>query len=267
MTDQLSTDMLAFATDVVTQAGRVALAYFQTELTIDSKADDSPVTVADREAERLMRELIRARFPHDEIAGEEMGVDAVDSISTSTGRRWVLDPIDGTRSFIRGVPLFGVMIALQVDDVVQLGVLHFPALSETVAAMRGGGCWWNGKRAQVSNVSSIEQALILTTDATNFSTLFERARSEAFSPGSAKFPMIRTWGDCYGYALVATGRAEAMFDPALAVWDVAALIPIIEEAGGVITSMSGAPPLPVNGAIATNRVIADALRTMIGTSK
>jgi histidinol phosphatase-like enzyme (inositol monophosphatase family) len=262
----MSDDLLAFATDVVTQAGRVALAYFQTDLTIDSKADDSPVTVADREAERLMRELIRARFPHDEIAGEEMGVDSVDALSPSTNRRWILDPIDGTRSFIRGVPLFGVMIAMQIGDVVELGVLHFPALSETVAAMRGSGCWWNGRRAHVSNVRNIEHALVLTTDAMSFSRLFDRAAPQDSSIRSAKLPMVRTWGDCYGYALVATGRAEAMFDPTLAVWDIAALIPIIEEAGGIITSMSGAAPLPVNGAIATNRVIADTLRTMIGIS-
>ena len=129
-------------------------------LHIELKADSTPVTQADREAEQLCRVLIEARFPDDGIVGEEFGACRVDA-----ARRWIIDPIDGTKSFIRGVPLYGVLIALEQAGRPVLGVVHFPALSETVAAARGSGCYWNGRRARVSEVGTLKDALVLSTDA------------------------------------------------------------------------------------------------------
>jgi histidinol phosphatase-like enzyme (inositol monophosphatase family) len=256
--------LLDFAIDVATDAGRLILGHYQSSLTIDTKPDESPVTIADRAAEQLIRRRIAASYPADAILGEEFGAgsanpprDAADAADAATppiahnGRRWIVDPIDGTRSFIRGVPIFGVMLAFELEGDVVAGVLHFPALGETVAAARGLGCMWNGRPARVSNTSATGDALVLTTDARNFVDTFDGG------------PMLRTWGDCYGYALVATGRAECMFDPVLSPWDVAALIPIIEEAGGVITDMDGSASWPMNSAIATNAALADEFRMML----
>jgi histidinol phosphatase-like enzyme (inositol monophosphatase family) len=259
MTPGESDDLLAFVTDVAEQAGHAALAHFQTQITVDTKADASPVTIADRDAEQVMRTRIAAAYPGDAVLGEEFGESAGD-----TGRRWIIDPIDGTRSFIRGVPLFGVMLALEVHGSLMAGVLHFPALRETVAAVRGHGCWWNGRRATVSNRARLDEALVLTTDRESiamhgFETQYANLAGEA--------DITRTWGDCYGYALVATGRAEVMIDPVVSPWDVAALVPVIEEAGGVITSIDGSAAWPsaVN-VVATNAVLGPTVREMLAAA-
>lgn len=153
-------NVLDFAVEVAWRAGRVTLAHYQTGVAAEAKADDSPVTVADREAERLVRELIEARFPADGVLGEEFGQTRPDA-----ARRWIVDPIDGTRSFVRGVPLYGVLLALEEAGDPVLGVIHFPALGETVWAARGEGCWWDGRRASVSDVATLEDALVVTSDA------------------------------------------------------------------------------------------------------
>lgn len=249
--EPLST-LLEFAVEVAWRAGRVTLAHYQTGIRAEAKPDASPVTAADREAERLARALIEARFPDDAILGEEFG-----ETRAGAARRWVLDPIDGTRSFVHGVPFYGVMLALEEGDDVQIGVLHFPALGETVCAARGHGCWWDGRRAHVSDVARLEDALILTTDAESV----ERERGDAgWGRLRRAAGMVRTWGDCYGYALVATGRAEAMLDPVLAPWDAAPLRPIIEEAGGVFTDWAGTPTHRGGNGIATNAALAGVVR-------
>ena len=171
--------------------------------------------MADRAAEQLARSLIEARFPQDGIVGEEFG-----EVRPASQRRWILDPIDGTRSFVRGVPLYGVLIAVEDDGEAVVGVMHFPALQETVYAALGEGCWWNGRRALVSETSSADDALLLCTS-------YEGIEKEHLTAGwdsrRSRAGMVRTWGDCYGHALVATGRAEGMFDPVMSVWDAAAL--------------------------------------------
>jgi histidinol phosphatase-like enzyme (inositol monophosphatase family) len=245
--------LLEFATDVAIEAGRSILRHYQTALSVETKSDESPVTIADREAEQMIRRRIAQAYPHDAVSGEEFGRH-----DGNAARRWIIDPIDGTRSFIRGVPLFGVMIAFEFEGDVTAGVLHFPVLNETVAAARGLGCTWNGRRARVAAVSNMRDALVLTTDARTW-----LARTASRASVGADAPMLRTWGDCYGYALVATGRAECMFDPALSPWDIAALVPIIEEAGGVITDMDGNNAWPATSAIATNANLADDLRNAI----
>jgi histidinol-phosphatase len=249
-------DLLDFAVDVAWRGGRATLAHYQTSFTAELKSDETPVTAADRAAERVMRNLIEGRYPEDGILGEEEG-----GWRSGAPRRWILDPIDGTRTFIRGVPLYGVLIALEADEETVLGVMHFPALGETVYAARGLGCWWNGRRAVVSEVGTLEQALVLTTDVENI----ERCRDcRDWDQLRARAALCRTWGDCYGYALVATGRAEAMLDPVVAIWDTAPLAPIIEEAGGVLTDWNGAPGPRGGSAIATNAALAQQVRRLIG---
>jgi histidinol-phosphatase len=248
-------DLLDFAVEVAWRAGRATLAHYQTGVAAHTKPDDSPVTAADTAAEAVARDLIERRFPGDGILGEEQGGTRLDEAR----RRWVIDPIDGTRSFMRGVPLFGVMIALQEDADVVLGVLHFPALDETVYAARGLGCWWNGRRALVSDVDSLDRALILTTDAENIGHYQDAAGWERLR---ARAGLVRTWGDCYGYALLATGRAEAMLDPIVSPWDVAALVPIVEEAGGVLSAWAD-NAAPSNSVIATNAALSNVVRRLV----
>jgi histidinol-phosphatase len=246
---------LDFAVEVAWRAGRVTLAHYQTGIAAETKPDESPVTAADRAAERCARELIAERYPEDAILGEEDG-------ETRTGApcRWILDPIDGTRTFLRGVPLFGVLLALETDHTAVLGVMHFPALHETVYAATGLGCWWNGRRAAVSRVGRLEDALVVTTDAHG---LERGSRAAGWRRLGDRAGLCRTWGDCYGYALVATGRAEAMLDPVLSIWDAAALGPIIEEAGGVFTDWDGTPAHFVSSAVATNAVLAREVRNLL----
>lgn len=247
--------LLEFAVEVAWRAGRCTLAHFQADVTVEEKGDGTPVTVADREAERVARELIGSRFPEDGLLGEEFGEERPDA-----RRRWILDPIDGTASFIRGVPLYGVLVALEQDGEPVLGVIHLPALGETVYAARGEGCWWDGRRARVSPRKRLDEALVLCTD--------PREAAEALPDGSwealaRRARRIRTWGDCYGYALVATGRAEAMLDPVLAAWDAAPLLPIVEEAGGAFTDWRGARTHRGGSAIATNAELAVELRSLL----
>lgn len=213
------------------EAGRLTLGYFGGRVDSEAKGDGSPVTRADREAEALLRERIRERFPTHGILGEEFGEE-----QAGADIRWILDPIDGTRSFARGVPLYGVLVGIEVEGQPVAGVVHFPALSETVWAAKGHGCIWNGVPCRVSQERRLDQSLVLTTDEEAF-----RQRSDA--PGWAALGrqanMVRSWGDCYGHALVATGRAEVMVDPVLSAWDSAPLLTILTEAGGTFTSLEG----------------------------
>lgn len=247
--------LLEFAVETAWQAGRVTMRYFQTGTEVFSKDDLSPVTAADRESELLMRERLTKQFPEDGILGEEFGEQ-----NPGAGRRWILDPIDGTKSFIHGVPLYGVLLALEEEGEAVLGVLHFPALAETVWAARGAGCWFNGKRARVSETARLEEALVCSTDV---EYLEEQGRRAAWDRVRKRAKLTRTWGDCYGYALVATGRAEAMLDPDLAPWDSAALKPVIEEAGGVFTDWNGAATHLGLGGVATNALVAGELRAAL----
>lgn len=256
MTREELKDILDFAVEVAWRAGRTTLAHYQTGIAADTKPDDTPVTEADRAAERVARQLISRRFPADAILGEEEG-----ETHAGADRRWILDPIDGTRTFMRGVPFYGVLIALEHQGDAVLGVMHFPALDESVYAARGVGCWWNGRRALVSDETRLDRALIATTDIESI----ERARrGDGWNTLRRSAGLCRTWGDCYGYALVATGRAEAMVDPALSLWDAAALAPIIEEAGGVFTDWNGMPGYRVNSGVATNAALAKQIRGILG---
>lgn len=237
-------DYLEFAIDAAWQAGRSTLAHYQTGVAIERKRDQSEVTIADRAAEQLLRTLIVQRFPEHAIVGEEFGADDTRGAS----HRWLVDPIDGTTTFVRGVPFFGVLIGLEIDGAPCVGVAYFPALDEMVSAATGLGCRWNGRPARVTGVGSLAEATLVYTDARDVhGRLGDDWRG--FLTGTA---VQRGWGDCYGHALVATGRADIMLDPRMNPWDCAALIPILQEAGGRFTDWRGRVVVDGGDAVSTN---------------
>ncbi len=249
--------LLEAAAEVARIAGDTALRYFRPDVTVETKQDGTPVTVADRTAERVAREWLAARFPDDGILGEEFGEER-----PGARRRWLLDPVDGTKTFVRGVPLWGTLVALHEGDTVLVGAIYCPAVGELVVAAPGEGCWWNDSRCAVSSVGDLAAATVLTTDE-RFTSHPERG--QAWRALAARCAMSRTWGDCYGYLLVATGRAELMTDPVLSPWDAAALMPVITEAGGVFTDWHGnVTVFDRAGVVATNALLADEIRPILG---
>ena len=258
MTESLR-DYLNFAIETAWQAGQLTLGYFQTGVRPDFKADDSPVTVADRKAEQLIRSRIEAQYPTHAIVGEEYGADETEGAS----HRWIIDPIDGTRSFVRGVPLYAVLIALEIEGVCQVGVAHYPAMGEMVAAATGEGCWWNNRRARVSPVERLKDGVVAHTDVANFAKydradVWERLKQAAgYRAG---------WSDAYGYLLVATGRAELMLDPIMNVWDCAPFLPIVQEAGGFCGDWQGNPTTYAGELLATPQaLLSEVLELMNGS--
>jgi len=251
---------LDLARRIAAEAGRLTLRYFQrADLAVDLKADHSPVTVADREAEQLLRRQIGEAFPADAILGEEFGEQP-----GTSGYQWVLDPIDGTKSFVHGVPLYGTLVGIQQDDQPVIGVICIPALNETVYAARGQGAWYvRGSAApvaaHVSTVGKLEEALYLTTDPKSFALRKSDYGRAAHASLQSAARLARTWGDCYGYLLVAVGRADVMVDPLMNVWDAAAVAPIIEEAGGRFTDFQGRATISGGDAVASNRLLHEAV--------
>src|SRR6202158_5579799 len=253
-TKELKT-LLDFAVDMAREAGAITYRYFQGSFAAERKADNSFVTIADREAETYLRARIEAAFPEDSILGEEEG-----DKSGASDRRWILDPVDGTYSFVHGVPLYGVLIGLEIEDEPILGAVNLPALGEMVYAARGLGCFWNGAPAHVSTTASLDQALLLSTD-------FGICERYGFGPATESLQRQaharRTWGDAYGHVLVATGRADIMLDPIMNVWDCAPLLPILEEAGGTFTDWNGTRTIPGGNAISTNGLLFDGVMEVV----
>jgi histidinol phosphatase-like enzyme (inositol monophosphatase family) len=256
MSHQESQSTLLHATEEVARlAATVAMRWYRQRIDVDTKSDGSPVTIADREAERTARAWLSERFPTDGLLGEEFGVERADA-----KRRWILDPIDGTKAFVRGVPLWGTLIACCEGDTVLAGAACFPAVDELVVAAVGEGCWWNGTRAAVSDVRELASCTALTTDDLFLERPHRRDRWHALASRTA---IVRTWGDCYGYLLVATGRAEIMVDDIVNPWDAAAVFPIITEAGGHFTSWRGKATAFGGDVIATNAGVASAVRELL----
>ena len=222
----------------------------------DFKGDDTPVTIADRQAEKLIRARIEKRYPHHAIVGEEYGT----SQNEGTSHRWFIDPIDGTKSFVRGVPLYAVLIGLEIEGVAEVGVAYFPALDEMIAAASGEGCWWNGRRAHVSEVSSLTQAVVVFSDVASFD---KYGHSEAWRRIKQTTYFRAGWGDAYGHMLVATGRAELMLDPVMNVWDCAPFPPILKEAGGYFGDWRGNATIYGNEAMSTSQVLLPEVLTLI----
>jgi len=248
------TDLLAVAIDAAYAAGRRTLAYFNTRVDVELKSDNTPVTCADREAEQMIRQTILRHFPTHSILGEEGGIHDGDK-----SYRWIIDPIDGTKSFICGVPLYGVLIGVEVHGRPQVGVVYMPALDEMVVAATGLGCRWNGRPAQVSSVAKLSDAVVCCTSITT-----ALARSDAFENLTSRTKITRGWGDCYGHVLVATGRADIMLDPRMNPWDCAPILPILQEAGGHYTTWNDEPTIWGPDGVSTNaalhRQVMDILR-------
>ena len=245
-------ELLEAVTDLARLTGQVALRHYRTGLAVETKRDGSPVTVADRAAEEAARAWISARYPNDSILGEEFG-----SAGDQSAQRWIIDPIDGTKTFVRGVPLWGTLIAVARGETVLAGAIYCPAVDELVAAAVGEGCWWNGVRARVSECVDLDKATLLVTD-DRFRSHPERG--ERWRALAERASVVRTWGDCYGYVLVATGRAEMMVDHLMSPWDAAALVPVIREAGGEYSDWAGRVTPFGDGAMATNAALASVLR-------
>ncbi|MHB1326972.1 MAG: histidinol-phosphatase [Gemmatimonadales bacterium] len=248
-------ELLQAVTEVARRAGSVAQSYFGTGVAVEWKADGSPVTVADRTAEEAARAWILERFPNDAVLGEEFGLTG-----NATGRRWILDPIDGTKSFVSGVPLWGTLVAVVEGDEILAGAINCAAAGELLSAARGEGAWLNGSRCRVSDRAALDQAVVLTTD--------ERypesdIRRDAWRKVAAQARVVRTWGDCFGYLLVATGRADVMVDDKMNPWDSACLLPIIEEAGGVFTDWRGRRTGFGGDSIATNAALDRTVRDLL----
>jgi len=245
-----------FAVAVAREAGALTLEYFGGIVGHDAKSDGSPVTIADRQAEQLIRERVEGRYPEHSILGEEYGES-----NEGARVRWILDPIDATRSFMRGVPLYGVLIGIEIEGESAVGVAHFPPLRETVSAGRGLGCLRNDEPCRVSAVASLDRALVCTTDVER---LLARAEGPGWREIQQRCAFSRTWGDCYGHALVATGRAEAQVDPVMAPWDAGPFLTIATEAGGRFTTLEGRATIHGGSGVSSNGLLHEELLGLLG---
>lgn len=228
---------LDFALQISADAAELILSHYRSQtLGVESKADDSPVTVADRGAEQLIRDGLAKSFPDDGILGEEF-----DDVQGSSGYRWIVDPIDGTKPFIYGIPLFGTLVGIEFEGRMVAGVCRLPALGEVIYAAEGQGAWWqvgdsSPVLAQVSDETELSNARLMFTEPTHD---IKCGRHEVLPDLLHRVRLARGWGDCCGHIMVATGRADLAVDPEMSPWDIAALIPILREAGGTCTSWQG----------------------------
>jgi len=255
----MTTD-LQLALELAEAAGKLTLDYYgRKSLQVFSKRDDSPVTEADRKTEELIRQGISARFPSDGAFGEEF-----DERPSGNGRRWIIDPIDGTRSFIHGVPLYGVMIALEVEGKLKLGVINFPALGELFHAEVGGGAFMNGEVIRVSSIADAVHATVLFTEK---EYLLDPPSTHPVDMLRSNAGLVRGWGDCFGHMCVASGRAEVAVDKIMSPWDCAAIIPIISEAGGCCFDYDGRTTIYGRGLVSANLPMGTALLDGIGSGE
>lgn len=249
--------LLEAAIDAAHTAGKKTLPHFhKRDYTIEYKENRSPVTIADRTAEEEIERFVRARFPDHGILGEEFG-----DRSGNASIRWIVDPIDGTKSFVHGVPLYGTLVGIEVEGKIAVGVVYMPALDETYYAAQGTGAFCNGRRIRVSETADLAEAVILCTDERKLRDDPEKGPGYIELCGRTKFQ--RSWGDCYGHMLVASGRAEGMLDPKMALWDCAPLQVIVEEAGGIFTDWRGEPTIYGGSAITTNAALREEIATIL----
>lgn len=241
-------EQLDLATTLAYEAGRLTLGYFRNGVRPEMKDDDTPVTVADREAELLIRGGIGERYPSHAIVGEEFGSED----GAEDGQRWIVDPIDGTLAFVHGVPLYAVLIAFEREGVCEAGAAYFPALDEMIHAATGEGCYCNGRRVEVSRAESLSEGIVAFTDAKGFEAYGREAEWERLHKAARH---ARGWSDAYGHALVATGRIEAMLDPAMNPWDCGPFAPILREAGGYFGDWSGNETIYGGEALSTSRAL------------
>ena len=251
---------LDFAVETAWIAGQLTLEFFRLGVDAELKSDRTPVTEADRGAEELIRSRIAEAFPGDLVVGEEFGAGNVDPAAAE--RHWYVDPIDGTRSFVRGVPLYGILIGLEVNGRVEVGVAHFPGIRETVAAASGHGCTLNGEPAQVCATNSLSDGYVSFGDPGLFVDPRHRTAWQRMMEGTA----YRVgWSDAYGHALVATGRLELMVDPQMSAWDCGPFPVILREAGGYFGDWDGNETIHGDRAFSTTRrLLPEALAILSG---
>jgi len=252
---------LDFALQAASESSKITLEYFgSAQLNQDTKTDGSPVTIADRNCESDLRSRISEIYPNDSILGEEFGHHV-----GSSEYEWVIDPIDGTISFVHGVPLYGTMLACLQNGKPVIGVIVMPALDEAVYAAVGCGCWHRQganapKQASVTKNLSLSESMVNTTSISYFDTPPLRNLYDQLDKRSKLF---RGWSDCYAWVLLATGRVDAVVEPVLSLWDFAAAIPIVEEAGGQCSDFAGIESTESGELIATNGLIHDELLCLI----
>jgi len=241
---------MAVAVDLAILAGDSTLKYFRSHnYQVERKSDRSPVTIADKNAEQLIRVELAKRYPTDAVLGEEYG-----AIEGESEYKWIVDPIDGTKSFISGVPLYSTLVGVTRNGVPTVGVIYIPAMGEIIVAAIGHGAWYregsaDWQRARVSSVDDLSEGLFVTSQADNFDARGARTALDQLTKASY---VTRTWGDGYGYLLVATGRAEVMVDPICNPWDVAAVLPVIVEAGGTFSDWNGLSKIDTGDGVGSN---------------
>lgn len=243
-------DLLNVALESAYAGGKRTLAYFNAgdaAALVEEKSDETPVTRADKEAELVIRDVIANYFPSHSILGEEHGRSIGDPDYT-----WVIDPIDGTKSFIHGVPFYGAVVGCLVKNQPLVGAVYLPALGDLFGAAQGLGATWNGRACRVSSISQLKDATLLAGSITRCID-----RSDAYMNLAHQVKLNRGWGDVFGYMLVASGRAEIMLDPRITLWDIAGVAPIITEAGGFCGDWQGTPGVHVKDFCATNSAIKD----------
>lgn len=248
------------AVDAARQAGQLALRYFDADLKVEWKADQSPVTVADREAEIFLRTTLLGRFPQDGFLGEEFG----DQPGTS-GYRWIIDPIDGTRSFVRGIPLWATLVGLEFRDEQIAGVAVLPAMGMTTyRALRGAGAFRDERPIQVSRIADLSQSVMFYS---SISWFVRAGRSEQFLDLASRTQRQRGFGDFYGFVLVAQGSGEVMVEHGVHAWDLAALKPIVEEAGGRFTNWQGQSTIHSPDVICSNGLVHEEVMAVLNHRK
>lgn len=243
------------AIEFARKGGEVTLKYFHRDIDIDYKLDKTPVTKADREAEQAIRDLIIKYYPDHGILGEEFG-----TVNPGSRFQWIIDPIDGTLSYIHGIALYTTLVALVVDSKPVVGAIYAPATNELCAAGTGLGTWFNETRCHVSATKSLKDATLLTTD---FRDIHQYGFGDDFKELMEQVYLTRNWGDAYGHMLVASGRADVMFDPILNIWDAAALLPVVTEAGGSFTDVQGKATIDGGSAISCTPQLLDQLKPFL----
>lgn len=251
--------LLADAVEISKLGGNHTLKYFKKNVEIITKADDSPVTIADRETEKLMREEILKRYPNHGIIGEEYG-----KTNENASIQWILDPIDGTKSFIHGIPLYTTLIGIMIDNEPIIGIINAPALNEICAAAIGHGATFNGEKCSVRNTDKMEDATFLVTDYNGFK---EHGMQNYLEALLKETRINRSWGDAYGHMMVAVGRADIMFDPELHIWDAAALLPVLKESGGVFSDVNGNETIHSGNGFSTNKALFPKIKSLIEANK
>ena len=245
MEKKLST-YLQFAIHAAFEAGRTTLNYFNNGVEVEFKEDNTPVTMADRKAEEILRKLIKEKFPDHAVIGEEFG----EKSNPGKSHCWYIDPIDGTKSFIRGVPLYAVLLGLEIEERVDVGVVYFPALDEMIYAASGQGTFWNERPVSVRDTDTLSRSFVAYTDVLHFE---QYDKKDAWDRIQRSTYYRVGWSDAYGHALVATGRLELMLDPVMNSWDCGPFPVILREAGGYFGDWSGNETIHGGEALSTTK--------------